>query len=100
MLSHIMPKIAGEVVTPPIVHMSTSFYEMNESTQANVMSHLDSIKNLGFEMFWLDAYWTKDGFPEGMGNYGFPIDRVEPKDRFPSGSFVERTWPRNIQNGW
>jgi alpha-galactosidase len=85
MLSHIMPKIDGEVVRPPIVHMSTSFYEMNESTQDNVMSHLDSIKDLGFEMFWLDAYWTKDGFPEGMGNYGFPINRVEPADRFPHG---------------
>ena len=36
-------------------------------------------------MFWLDAYWTKGGFPEGMGNYGFPIRRVEPADRFPNG---------------
>jgi len=85
MLSHIVPRIDGAIVVPPIVHMSTSFYEMNDSTESNVLSHLESIKGLGFEMFWLDAYWTKGGFPEGMGNYGFPIHRVEPSDRFPRG---------------
>ena len=85
MFSHIMPKIDGGVVTPPIVHLSTSFYELNDSTESNVLSHLDGIKGLGFEAFWLDAYWTRDGFPSGMGNYGFPIQRAEPKDRFPNG---------------
>ena len=85
MLSHIVPRINGAVAVPPIVHMSTSFYELNESTENNVLSHLTSIKGLGFEMFWLDAYWTKGGFPEGMGNYGFPLRRVEPEDRFPHG---------------
>jgi alpha-galactosidase len=85
MLRHIMPKLAGAPVVPPIVHLSTSFYEMNGSTEANVLSHLDAIKGLGFEMFWLDAYWTRDGFPAGMGNYGFPLERVEPRDRFPQG---------------
>jgi alpha-galactosidase len=85
MLSHIVPRINGAVVVPPIVHLSTSFYELNESTESNVLSHLNSIRGLGFEMFWLDAYWTKGGFPEGMGNYGFPLDRVEPADRFPHG---------------
>jgi len=85
MFSHILPRIDGTIVVPPIVHLSTSFYEMNESTETNVLSHLDSIKGLGFEMLWLDAYWTKGGFPEGMGNYGFPLRRVEPSDRFPHG---------------
>jgi alpha-galactosidase len=36
-------------------------------------------------MFWVDAYWTRDGFPAGMGHYGFPIERAEPRDRFPGG---------------
>ena len=36
-------------------------------------------------IFWLDAYWTRDGFPDGMGHYGFPLERVEPPDRFPRG---------------
>jgi len=84
-LAHIWPKLGGKAVTPPIVHLSTSFYELNNSTEQNVLSHLESIKGLGFEMFWLDAYWTRDGFPAGMGHYGFPIERVEPRDRFPRG---------------
>lgn len=86
MLAHVVPRIGGNVVTPPIVHLSTSYYELNKSNEQNVLSHLDSIKGLGFEMFWLDAYWTgPNGFPESMGNYGFPIERVEPRDRFPNG---------------
>jgi alpha-galactosidase len=85
MLRHVMPRFDGALVVPPIVHMSTSFYELNGSTEANVLSHLEAAKGLGFEMFWLDAYWTRDGFPAGMGNYGFPLERVEPRDRFPNG---------------
>jgi alpha-galactosidase len=85
MLSHIVPKANGKTATPPIAHLSTSFYELNNSTESNVLSHLDSIKGLGFEIFWLDAYWTRNGFPDGMGNYAFPIQRTEPSDRFPNG---------------
>ena len=86
MLAHITPKINGQNVFPPIVHLSTSFYELNNSNEQNVLSHLKSLEGLGFEMFWLDAYWTGPvGFPNSMGNYGFPIERVEPKDRFPNG---------------
>ncbi len=86
MLAHIMPRIDGQLVVPPIVHLSTSFHELNDSNEQNVLSHLNSIRGLGFEMFWLDAYWTgPNGFPNSMGNYGFPIERVEPKDRFPNG---------------
>lgn len=85
MLSHVVPKVNGKTATPPIAHLSTSFYELNNSTESNVLSHLESIKGLGFEIFWLDAYWTRDGFPNGMGNYAFPIQRTEPLDRFPNG---------------
>jgi alpha-galactosidase len=86
MFAHILPRIAGQLVTPPIVHLSTSFYELNASNEQNVLSHLDSIKGLGFEMFWLDAYWTgPDGFPNSMGNYRLPLGQVEPADRFPNG---------------
>ncbi|MHB0856742.1 MAG: glycoside hydrolase family 36 protein [Anaerolineae bacterium] len=85
MLAHIMPRVNGRPVPPPIVHLSTSFYEFNDSTEENTLSHLEPIKGLGFEYFWLDAYYTRDGFPNGMGHYGFPIERVEPHDRFPRG---------------
>jgi len=85
MLNHIVPKVNGKTATPPIVHLSTSFYELNNSTESNVLSHLEPIKDLGFEFFWLDAYWTRDGFPNGMGHYGFPLQRAEPPERFPGG---------------
>ncbi len=85
MLAHVAPRIGGRPVTPPIAHLTTSFYELNNSTEASVLSHLESLKGLGFEVFWLDAYWTRDGFPAGMGHYGFPIRRAEPPDRFPRG---------------
>ncbi len=85
MLAHIVPRVDGRTITPPIAHLSTAFYELNDSTEANVLAHLSSVKGLGFEVFWLDAYWTKKGFPEGMGSYGFPITMAEPADRFPRG---------------
>jgi alpha-galactosidase len=85
MFAHVMPRIDGQLVVPPIAHLSTSFDELNNSTEANVLSHLQAIKGLGFEVFWLDAYWILGGFGDGVGNYGFPIERVEPKDRFPRG---------------
>lgn len=86
MMAHILPRRQGALILPPIVHLSTSFYEMNATNEANVLAHLQACKGLGFEMFWLDAYWTgPDGFPHSMGNYGFPLERVVPKDRFPHG---------------
>jgi alpha-galactosidase len=86
MLAHIMPRIDGRLVLPPIAHTSDGFYEQNATTERAVLSHLEAVKGLGFEIFWLDAYWTgPHGFPSAMGNYGFPIERVEPKDRFPRG---------------
>ncbi len=86
MAAHIMPRIKGQLVKPPIVHLSTAFYELNDSSEENVLSHLAAVDGLGFEMFWLDAYWTGPvGFPNSMGNYGLPIERVEPRDRFPRG---------------
>jgi len=86
MMAHVLPRINGELVLPPIAHLSTAFYELNGTNEQNVLSHLDSLKGLGFEMFWLDAYWTgPSGFPGSMGNYRLPIEQVEPKDRFPHG---------------
>lgn len=86
MMAHIMPRIDGKLVVPPIVHLSTAFHELNKTNEENVLSHLASLDGLGFEMFWLDAYWTGvKGFPGSMGDYGFPIERVESKERFPNG---------------
>jgi len=85
MLAHVVPRIGGQPVTPPITHLGMAFYEMNACTEASTLSHLDAIKGLGFEVYWVDAYWTRDGFPAGMGHYGFPLSRAEARDRFPRG---------------
>lgn len=84
MFAHVMPRIDGQLVTPPIAHMSTAFYEMDRGTEADVLSYLESIKGLGFECFWLDAYYGKDDFPT-VGNYVFPLLRGFNQTRFPRG---------------
>ncbi len=84
MLKHIVPKINGQPVTPPIAHLSTAFYEMDKGTEADVLSHLKSIEGLGFEYFWLDAYYGRDDFPT-VGNYVLPLLRGFNLKRFPGG---------------
>ncbi|MBN2311419.1 MAG: NPCBM/NEW2 domain-containing protein [Candidatus Hydrogenedentes bacterium] len=84
MLAHILPKLDGRPVTPPIAHLSTSFYELDRGTEADVLSHLESIDGLGFEYFWLDAYRGRDPFPT-VGHYVLPIEREVDMKRFPRG---------------
>ncbi len=84
MLAHIVPRIDGKPIAPPIVHLSTAFYEMDKGTDADVLSHLSAIKGLGFEYFWMDAYYGKDDFPK-VGNYVFPLLRGFNQKRFPNG---------------
>ena len=84
MFAHIMPKVAGHCPTPPIAHLSTSFYEMDDGTEADVLSHLDAAKGMGFEFFWLDAYYGPDRFPT-IGNYVLPLERAVDLKRFPRG---------------
>ncbi len=84
MLSHIVPKLDGQPVQPPICHLSTSFYEMDKGTAEDVLSYLKSIEGLGFEYFWLDAFRGKDVFPT-IGNYVLPLEREVDLKRFPGG---------------
>ncbi|MHB1001609.1 MAG: NPCBM/NEW2 domain-containing protein [Armatimonadota bacterium] len=85
MFEHVTPKNNGEPVMPPIAHMTSSFYEVNNTTEEVEKSYIDSIKDLGFEYYWLDAWWHGGGFPAGLGNYGYPISRVPDSKRFPNG---------------
>jgi alpha-galactosidase len=75
MFAHIVPKVAGKTITPPIVHLSSAFYEMDKGTEADTLSYLSAVKDLGFEYFWVDAYYGKDDFPT-VGNYVFPLKPV------------------------
>ncbi len=84
MFAHIMPRVDGVCPTPPIAHLSTSFYEMDDGTEADVLSHLEAAKGLGFEFFWLDAYYGPDRFPT-VGNYVLPLERAVDPKRFPHG---------------
>lgn len=84
MFTHIMPQIDGVCPTPPIAHLSTSFYELDDGTEADVLSHLEAAKGLGFEFFWLDAFYGPDRFPT-IGNYVLPLERAVDLKRFPRG---------------
>ncbi|MBI2433127.1 MAG: alpha-galactosidase, partial [Candidatus Hydrogenedentes bacterium] len=84
MLRHILPRVRGEVVVPPIAHLSTAFYEMDQCTEATALEHLNAGKDLGFECFWYDAYYGKDNFPT-VGNYVLPVERGFNTKRFPNG---------------
>jgi alpha-galactosidase len=84
MLSHIVPTVEGKPVTPPIVHLTSAFYEMDKGTEADILSHLSAIENLGFEYAWMDAYYGKDDFPT-VGNYVYPLQRGFNLQRFPHG---------------
>ena len=84
MLNHIVPKVGGKTITPPIAQLSTAFYEMDKGTADDVLSHLSAVEGLGFEFFWLDAYYGKDNFPT-VGNYVLPLDRGLNRRRYPNG---------------
>ncbi len=83
MLSHISPRVGGEIVTPPIAHLSTAFYEMDTCTEAQALEHLNAGKDLGFECYWYDAYYGKDDFPT-VGNYVLPVERGFNTTRLPN----------------
>lgn len=83
MLRHISPRVRGEVVVPPIAHLSTAFYEMDKCTEALALDHLNAGKDLGFECYWYDAYYGKDDFPT-VGNYVLPVERGFNTTRFPN----------------
>lgn len=83
MFQHIMPRVHGDVVVPPIAHLSTAFYEMDKCTEATALEHLNAGKDLGFECSWYDAYYGKDDFPS-VGNYVLPLARGFNTARFPN----------------
>jgi len=88
MFDHIMPRVDGEVVTPPIASLSNSSYRHNTQTEEYTLDHLRSVRHAGFEIFWVDAYYTRGGFPHGMGNYGLPLSTAVDPDKFPNGMGV------------
>ena len=84
MFKHVLPGTSGSPIIPPLA--SPAPEENLAANQENQMRHINrSMDGMGFEAYWLDAWWHKWGYSEGMGNYTFPIeDSVDP-DRFPLG---------------
>lgn len=85
MLAHITPQLDGKVAFPPLAHVTSAFRESNNTTEEIERSYIESFKNLGFEYYWLDAWWFRGGHPKGIGHWGFPISRVPDTVRFPNG---------------
>ncbi|MHB0999410.1 MAG: alpha-galactosidase [Armatimonadota bacterium] len=85
MFAHIMPRIKGELVVPPINHATNVFYSQNSGTEKEILEYLDSFKGLGFEYLWLDAFYMKDGWPNGVGNYTYPMNSLADPVRYPNG---------------
>ena len=96
MLAHILPRIEGELVMPPIAYLGSAFYELNGTTEAVEKSHINAMKGLGFDTYWLDAYWMRGGFPAGMGNYGLPAERMPDPERFPNGLIPVMDYARGL----
>ena len=89
MLDRYMPRVNGEPVFPPI-SKNTAYDELELSPWKsnhglkNQLDIVEAARSLGIEHYWLDAYWFKDYFPTGVGNWRFPVgDSV--RESFPGG---------------
>lgn len=85
MLKHIMPQSNGTAMPLPFTYAATVTHDFNKTTEAIQRSYIDAAKGLGFDCYWLDAYWIKGGYPTGIGEWGFPVERVPDPIRFPKG---------------
>ncbi|MBN2023209.1 MAG: alpha-galactosidase [Pirellulales bacterium] len=93
MLAHVLPRIDGRLVTPPvttpspwIVREGNPWDYLYGFKESDALAEIERIKGLGYEFYWTDAYYTRGNFPAGMGNYGLPLDEVVPDlARFPRG---------------
>ena len=87
MMTYISPRYNGELQRVPCAHMTSCQHQDNTTTADNEKSYIDTIKkhNLAFEVYWLDAWWHKGGFPAGLGNYLYPLETAIDEERFPNG---------------
>jgi len=89
MLAHYVPRIDSDVIFPPI-SKNAAYDELDtkpwRSThgEQNQSDIIREAKDIGIEYYWLDAYWFKDYFPKGVGNWRFPIS-ASVRDSFPRG---------------
>ncbi|MBR5626374.1 MAG: alpha-galactosidase, partial [Thermoguttaceae bacterium] len=85
MIAHIMPKIDGKTIVPPITHMSCCFSIPDDTaTEADIVSFIEPMKEAGFEYLWHDAFYAPKKFPL-VGDYSLPLPRSFDPVRFPEG---------------
>lgn len=90
MLAHFHPLLNGKPVMPPIVRVGPDIDafpmdKMNEYSESAVLKEIADVSTHGFEYCWVDAYFTKWGFGDGMGNYALPVNSISDPVRFPRG---------------
>lgn len=93
MISHILPRIDGRLVTPPVttpspwaIHDGDVWKYIYGFKEADALEEIKYLRGLSYEYYWTDAYFTRGNFPGGMGNYGLPLLEVVPDPvRFPRG---------------
>lgn len=64
----------GETFEPPLsVQCFDRYFWTNPDfrTEQGQLKLIDGSSGCGFDTFWLDAAWFREGFPHGVGNYSF-----------------------------
>jgi alpha-galactosidase len=82
LLRHYCPRIDGELVIPPVAHMTMStFHRTAWTDEANELDALAHAQVLGVEAFWVDACWYGEGgkWYEEVGSWTLR------RDEFPRG---------------
>jgi len=71
MLDHYCPRDEdGELIVPPVAHpTSRVLWAGLRGNEENQLEMLHAAADVGCEVFWLDAYWFPEGFPNGVGSW-------------------------------
>ncbi len=77
LLSHYLPRIHGELATPPTAACNWPENQGNDSSEKNQLKLIEESSKAGIEAYWLDAGWFVGGWPNGVGTWdarpdGFP----------------------------
>lgn len=84
MINHITPKKDDKPAFIPIAY-STSGREMTSTTEDIDRAYIESFIGMGYEVSWFDAWYHRNAFPAGMGNYKLPVSEIPDPVRYPHG---------------
>lgn len=76
---HYLPKLNGEVFSPPVTENTWFYVTPNGANEKNQLEMIDAAAKLGVEYYWLDAGWFQGGWSMGAGSW------VPNKEAFPRG---------------